>query len=57
MENSQEISRNAHRYVLEPGFDITNEPSDVQAICNTVWTQEVKDAWNTFKQEQIDKLG
>jgi len=56
-ENGQEISKNAHRYILEPGSDITNEPSDVQAICNTAWTQQVKDDWNTFKQEQMDKLG
>jgi len=53
-ENGQEISRNAHRYVLTPDADITNQPADVQAICNTAWTQEVKDAWNTFKQEQED---
>jgi len=51
-ENGQEISRNAHRYFLTPDADITNQPADVQAICNTAWTQEVKDAWNTFKQQQ-----
>lgn len=55
-ENGQEISRNAHRYVLTPDADITNQPTDVQSICNTVWTQEVKDAWNTFKEEQ-ESLG
>ena len=54
-ENGQEISRNAHRYFLTPDTDITNQPADVQAICNTAWTQEVKDAWNTFIQEQEDK--
>jgi len=53
-ENGQEISRNAHRYFLTPDADITNQPADVQAICNTAWTQEVKDAWNTFIQEQED---
>ena len=55
-ENGQELSRNAHRYVLHPDMDITNQPADVQAICNTAWTQEVKDAWNTFKQEQENEL-
>ena len=55
-ENGQEISRNAHRYVLTPDVDITDQPTDVQSICNTVWTQEVKDAWNTFKEQQ-ENLG
>ena len=25
--------------------DISGEDSDVQGICNSVWTQSVKDAW------------
>ena len=53
-ENGQEISRNAHRYVLHPDMDISSQPQEIQNICNTAWTQEVKDAWNTFKQEQED---
>jgi len=55
-ENGQEISRNAHRYVLTPDADITNQPAEVQAICNTAWTQAVKDAWSTFKTEQENNL-
>jgi hypothetical protein len=56
-ENGQEISRNAHRYILPPDADITNEPQEVQNICNAVWTQDVKDAWIAFKQEQENRLG
>ena len=55
-ENGQELSRNAHRYVLHPDMDITEQPQEVKDICNTAWTQEVKDAWNTFKQEQENEL-
>ena len=55
-ENNQELSRNAHRYVLHPDMDITDQPQEVKDICNTAWTQEVKDAWNTFKQEQENEL-
>ena len=55
-EDGQEISRNAHRYVLHPDMDITNQPAEVQNICNTAWTQEVKDAWIAFKQEQEAKF-
>lgn len=53
-ENGQELSRNAHRYVLHPDMDISEQPQEVKDICNTAWTQEVKDAWNTFKQQQED---
>jgi len=59
-ENEQEISRNAHRYVLHPDMDITNQPQEIQNICNAAWTQEVRDAWTTFKIElaaQEAKLG
>ena len=55
-EDGQEISRNAHRYVLHPDMDVTNQPADVQAICNAAWTQEVKDAWIAFKAAQEAKL-
>ena len=40
-----EISRSYHRHVVAPGADITGESAEVQAVCNAVWTQEVKDAY------------
>ena len=40
-----EISRSFHRHVVAPGDDITNESTEVQAICNAVHTQEIKDAY------------
>jgi len=40
-----EISRSFHRHVLAPDTDISGESAEVQAICNAVWTQEVKDAY------------
>ena len=53
-----EISRTFHRYVLHAGTldasdnlvdtDISGEPAEVQAICNAVWTTEVKAAWKAF---------
>ena len=52
MEDSEELSRKYHRHVLHPDADISNEHSEVQAVCNAVWTQEVKDAYETFKAEQ-----
>jgi len=50
-----EISRSFHRHALNCGTiddsdnfvdtDISGEDADVQAICNAVWTQSIKDAY------------
>ena len=40
-----EISRSFTRHVIAPGDDVSGEPAEVQAICNAVHTQEVKDAY------------
>ncbi|WMM95706.1 hypothetical protein HTVC309P_gp40 [Pelagibacter phage HTVC309P] len=44
-EDGVEISRTFYRYSLPPDADISNEPSDIQNVCNAVWTQEIKDAY------------
>lgn len=43
--DGEEISRSFHRHVVAPDADISGESSEVQAVCNAVWTQEIKDAW------------
>ena len=50
-----ELTRAFERYVLDAGTldgnddlvdtDISSEPAEVQAICNAVWTTDVKAAW------------
>ena len=40
-----EVSRSFHRHVVAPDADITGESAEVQAICNVVHTQAVKDAY------------
>ena len=50
-----ELTRSFERYVLHPGSldasnnlvdtDLSGEPSEVQAVCNAVWSTSVKDAW------------
>ena len=49
-----ELTRTFHRYILEAGrldasdnlidTDISAQPAEVQAICNAVWTTDVKNA-------------
>ena len=40
-----EISRTFHRKIILPNADTSSEDADVKAICNTVLTQTVKDAY------------
>ena len=51
-EDGVEISRARHRKVVHPDQDITGEDAEVQAVCNAVWTQDVKDAWASFQASQ-----
>ena len=66
-EDGVELSRSRHRHVLEPfqsnygdenkkwvhtATDISGEASNVQAICNTVWTTNIKTAYKTWKEKQ-----
>ena len=51
-EDGVELSRSRHRKVVHPDQDITGEDAEVQAVCNAVWTQDVKDAWTAFQSSQ-----
>ena len=51
-KDGKELTRSFHRYVLTPDMDLSqrSEPNEVVAICNAVWTQEVKDAWKAYQE-------
>ena len=54
-KDGEELTRYYFRYVLQAGTldasdnlvdtDISSEPTEVSAICNAVWTSDVKAAW------------
>ena len=54
-KDGTELTRSYERYVLHPGkldasenlvdTDFSAEPAEVSAICNAVWTTDVKAAW------------
>ena len=50
--DGEEISRSFHRHVVAPNDDITGESTEVQAICNAVHTQEIKDAYAEYVASQ-----
>ena len=61
MEDSVELSSGFHRHVLACSTktddtwgdtDISSESTEVQAICNAVWTDAVKTAYQTAMDAQ-----
>ena len=54
-KDGTELTRTYERYVLNAGLldasdnlvdtDLSTEPAEVSAICNAVWTTDVKAAW------------
>ncbi len=51
-EDGTDLSRSFNRHVVMPLDDITGEDADVQAICNTVFTQTCKDNYQAFLDAQ-----
>ena len=49
-ENDIEISRSYQRHVVNCLDDISGQSAEVQAICNAVWTDEIRTAY----QEHLD---
>ena len=51
-DDGVELSRSFHRHTLSCDADISGEDAEVQAVCNAVWTDEVKAAYQTFLDSQ-----
>ncbi len=47
-EDGTELSKSYHRHVVMPNADLSSEDADVAAICTTVFTQAVKDAYAAY---------
>ena len=54
-KDDKELTRSYERYVLQAGTldasdnlvdtDLSAQPAEVSAVCNAVWTDDVKAAW------------
>ena len=44
-DGGSEISRSFHRHCLVPTDDVSGEDAQVQAVANSLWTDEVKAAY------------
>jgi phage host-nuclease inhibitor protein Gam len=51
-EDGVEISRSYHRHVVNCLDDISGESAEVQAICNAVWTDEIKSDYQAHLDSQ-----
>ena len=52
-EDGVELSRSYHRHVVTPNADLSAEDADVAAICTTVFTQAIKDAYAAHLAAQV----
>ena len=57
MDGDDEVARTYHRHVLHPrtktngiwgDTDISEEPQEIQNICNAIWTASIKSAYETY---------
>ena len=46
-EDGAVIATNYHRHILNPGDDVADEATEVQAVAAAVWTTEVVNAYQT----------
>ena len=53
-EDGVEISRKYHRNSFFPKQDVSDQPANVQAICQAAWTPEVIAAYKA--QQEANKL-
>jgi DNA-binding transcriptional LysR family regulator len=53
IEDGNELSKTYHRTSLTPAQDLTGQPAQVVAICNTAWTAEVIAAYQAQMEKRI----
>ena len=51
-EDGVELNRSFHRHILNCLDDISEQSAEVQAICNAVWTDELKAAYQAHLDSQ-----
>ena len=54
--DGQFVSNTFHRWVLTPDMDISGQEQKVKDIANAAWTPEVRQAYETFKAEQAQRM-
>lgn len=55
LKDGEQIAQTYHRTSLIPAQDLTGVPSNVVAICNTAWTDEVIAAYQAQVAQQAQQ--
>jgi hypothetical protein len=41
LKDGEQIAQTYHRWTLAPGQDVSDQPANVQSICQAAWTPEI----------------
>ena len=55
-DDGVELSRSFHRHFLKCDADISGEDAEVQAVCNAVWTDKLKAAFEATRDPIFDPI-
>ena len=50
-EDGADIATKYYRYILKPGDDVSEEPAEIQAVANAIWTTEKIDNYRSLTEE------
>lgn len=53
--DGEQIAQTYHRWTLTPGQDVSDQPANVQSICQAAWTPEIIAAYQA--QLEASRLG
>lgn len=53
--DGEQIAQTYHRWTLAPGQDVSDQPANVQSICQAAWTPEIIAAYQA--QLEASRLG
>ena len=51
VEDGTELSSSYHRRVLTPDMDVSSESDEIKGMADTLWTDEIKEAWAAKEAE------
>ena len=52
-EDGKEIARSFHRKVIHPDDAVSGETAEVQALANSLYTNDIKTAYASFKTDAL----
>jgi hypothetical protein len=55
--DGEQIAQTYHRWTLSPGQDVSDQPANVQSICQAAWTPEIIAAYQAQIEEAQNRLG